>query len=487
MFTALPQLGLAVYSVKDDYSADNFLNMFTFDTYDDPTHGYVNYVDQATADSQDLYNVSNGQVTWGVDHANVASGRGRNSIRLTSKAQYTHGLVILDLAHMPGSACGVWPAFWMTGPNWPNSGEIDIIEGVNTGSQNQMTLHSGPGCTLAGSSCQGGSGCPIKPQGSNNYGTGLNNAGGGVYAMEWTSGSINIWFFPRNSIPGDVSSANPNPSAWGAATASFVGGDNCNIDQHFMNNNIVFDTTFCGDWAGAVWSQDGTCSALAGTCQEYVQNHPEAFADAYWTINSLKVYQDNGNAPPLVKINIPQTPTPDSIAAPTQISSVETSSSAVVTSVVESTTTKAGRVYTATTTVGLGGGNYNFYAPSKAPIVESATTKSAPVYTATTTIGAGWGNYNFYAPSKAAPHVVRSVGSSAPGEQPTVDRLSGVHNYAEDETTNNTVAENDIKNGKPLVQDTLVEADAVEVAPPEARERKVTRHLHRHVHHSHHS
>ncbi|KAL8767005.1 MAG: hypothetical protein Q9209_006359 [Squamulea sp. 1 TL-2023] len=418
----------------------------TPDQYDDPTHGYVNYVDQATADSQDLYNVSNGQVTWGVDHANVASGRGRNSIRLTSKAQYTHGLVILDLAHMPGSACGVWPAL-------PNSGEIDIIEGVNTASQNQMTLHTGPGCTLAGSSCQGGQGCPIKPQGSNNYGTGLNNAGGGVYAMEWTSGSINIWFFPRNSIPGDISNANPNPSAWGAATASFVGGDSCNIDHHFKNNNIVFDTTFCGDWAGAVWAQDGTCSALAGTCQEYVQNHPEAFADAYWTINSLKVYQDNGSAPPLVKINIPQPPTTASIAAPTQVSKIETSSSAVITSVVESTTTKAGRVYTATTTVGV-----------------------------------RVGNYNFYPPSKAAPRVVRSVETTAPDVQPAVN---GAHHQkqtlAEDETVNNTVAAEDFENGKPLIRNTLVEADAEEVARPEIRQRKVMRHLHRHVHRLHHS
>ncbi|KAI4227820.1 MAG: hypothetical protein L6R36_002114 [Xanthoria steineri] len=293
--SGLIQLTFAAYSVKDDYSTERFLDMFNFDTFDDPTHGYVNYVDRATADSQDLYNVSNGQVTWGVDHVNIASGRGRNSIRLTSKAQYTHGLVILDLAHMPGGACGVWPAFWMTGPNWPNSGEIDIIEGVNHQAQNQITMHTGPGCTLAGSSCEGGLGCSTKPERSNNYGTGLNNAGGGVYAMEWTSAAINIWFFPRTGIPRDISSANPNPipAAWGPATASFPGGDNCNIDRHFKNNNIVFDTSFCGDWAGAVWAQDATCSArAAGSCQEYVRLHPEAFVDAYWTINSLKVYQD---------------------------------------------------------------------------------------------------------------------------------------------------------------------------------------------------
>ncbi|KAL8690262.1 MAG: hypothetical protein Q9224_004446 [Gallowayella concinna] len=114
LITGMAQLGLATYSIKDDYSADNFFNMFTFDTYDDPTHGYVNYLDQPAADSLDLYNVSNGQVTWGVDHTNIASGRGRNSIRLTSKAQYTHGLVILDVAHMPGSICGVWPALYVS-------------------------------------------------------------------------------------------------------------------------------------------------------------------------------------------------------------------------------------------------------------------------------------------------------------------------------------------------------------------------------------
>ncbi|KAL8640477.1 MAG: hypothetical protein Q9228_002604 [Teloschistes exilis] len=324
----LAKLSLAIYSVKDDYSGENFFNMFNFDTFDDPTHGYVNFVDQATAQSLDLLNVSNGQVTWGVDHGSIASGRGRNSIRLTSKAQYTHGLVVLDLTHMPSSICGTWPAFWMTGPNWPNGGEIDIIEGVNTGNQNQMTMHTSGGCSLAGNNCQGSLGCPIKPTQSNNYGTGMNNAGGGVYAMEWTSSVINIWYFPRDhGLPSDSLGPNPDPSRWGPATASFAGGAGCEIDQHFQNNNIIFDTTFCGDWAGGVWGQDGTCAALAGSCQDYVQNHPEAFADAYWTVNSLKIYEDNGNAPApaakVVKLEIPsavnvvaqESPTPTGSAA----------------------------------------------------------------------------------------------------------------------------------------------------------------------------
>ncbi|KAI4174133.1 MAG: hypothetical protein LQ348_006428 [Seirophora lacunosa] len=296
---ALATFAHAKYILKDDYSAPNFLNMFNFDTFDDPTHGYVNYVDQATADSMDMFNVSNGQVTFGVDHTNIASGRGRTSIRLTSKAQYTHGLVILDLAHMPGSICGTWPAFWMTGPNWPHSGEIDIIEGVNTASRNRMTMHTSDGCSLAGSTCQGSLGCHIEPTDTNSFGTGLNDANGGVYAMQWTSRWINIWFFPRGREPSDISGPHPNTGTWGHPSASFVGGgaddseSSCNIDEHFKDNHIVFDTTFCGDWAGAVWGQDATCAALAGSCQDYVRDHPEAFADSYWTVNSLRVYQSD--------------------------------------------------------------------------------------------------------------------------------------------------------------------------------------------------
>jgi hypothetical protein len=58
----------------------------------------------------------------------------------------------------------------------------------------------------------------------------------------------------------------------------------------------VFDTTFCGDWAGNVWSGDPVCGSQAPSCQSFVQNNPSAFTDAYWLVNSLKVYQSNGQA-----------------------------------------------------------------------------------------------------------------------------------------------------------------------------------------------
>lgn len=54
-------------------------------------------------------------------------------------------------------------------------------------------------------------------------------------------------------------------------------------------------TRCTGDWAGQTWSQDPTCSAKAPTCQEYVQNNPQAFAEAYWKVNALKVYSKDGS------------------------------------------------------------------------------------------------------------------------------------------------------------------------------------------------
>ena len=83
-----------------------------FFTGRDPTNGYVNYVDQATAQREGLINVNpfDGHVYMGVDYQNVASGRGRNSVRVSSTKSYTHMLVVADMGHMPGGVCGVWPA-----------------------------------------------------------------------------------------------------------------------------------------------------------------------------------------------------------------------------------------------------------------------------------------------------------------------------------------------------------------------------------------
>ncbi len=124
----------------------------------------------------------------------------RRSVRITTTYSYTGGLVLLDAVHMP-TGCGTRPAFWSNGPNWPVGGEIDIVEGVNDYADNQATIHTSHGCTIAsadsatlgisgnvvgGTNCAaaetGNAGCGMTATQSNSYGAGFNNNGGGVYA-----------------------------------------------------------------------------------------------------------------------------------------------------------------------------------------------------------------------------------------------------------------------------------------------------------------
>lgn len=46
------------------------------------------------------------------------------------------------------------------------------------------------------------------------------------------------------------------------------------VDNHFASHQTMFDTTFCGDWASAVWPYDGICRKEAGTCNELVTGNP---------------------------------------------------------------------------------------------------------------------------------------------------------------------------------------------------------------------
>ena len=203
---------------------------------------------------------------------------------------------------------------WTYGPNWPNSGEIDIIEGVNNNAQNSMTLHTKSGCSVnnqnsynpaTGSTSEttncdvnapgqsANQGCSNLATSSASYGSQFNSQGGGVYATQWTSAAIKIWFWPAGTAPSDALGNTPNPSGWGTPTSIFQGG--CNIDSFFQNNKIVFDNTFCGAWGGAAWGSS-SCASQASSCQAFVQNNPSAFQGAYWSVKSLRVYQQSSNS-----------------------------------------------------------------------------------------------------------------------------------------------------------------------------------------------
>ena len=206
------------------------------------------------------------------------------------------------------------PAFWFLGQDgtWPNSGELDVIEGTNTVHTNLISAHTKSGCTVANAGqtanlettdCavpDGYTGCTFSDPRTNSYGSGFNADGGGVYAVLWTSASIDIWFFPRYAIPWSISAGTPNPGLdWGAPTAVFS-GTTCPIDTMFYDMSIIFDTTFCGSWAGNVYQSQG-CPMYPGqaswpSCVTYVAENPGAFDQAYWYINYINVYSIGGQA-----------------------------------------------------------------------------------------------------------------------------------------------------------------------------------------------
>ncbi|EJT98107.1 hypothetical protein DACRYDRAFT_91125 [Dacryopinax primogenitus] len=283
-------LGLAgsavatTYNIADTYIGSQFLSRFTCKRL--LTRLTVaSTTSQATALANNLTYASGNTFIMRADYTTTltSSGPGRNSVRIQSNNTYTYALMVLDLSHMP-EGCGTWPAFWTTGAtNWPTCGEIDIIEGVNNEMVTNFTcLMDISGGTSASTDCNandnGNQGCGVHSSFSNSFGPPFNANGGGVYAMERTTTSISVWFWPTNSglAPSAVLSgaSSLDTSTFGEPDALFVNTD-CDIPSHFTAHNIIFDLTFCGDWAGNAYPS--TCPS---DCNDYVDNNPFAFENA---------------------------------------------------------------------------------------------------------------------------------------------------------------------------------------------------------------
>lgn len=317
----LANLTLGAMTLVDDYTGSGFYRGFDFFNKPDPTHGFVQYLDMHTANATGLAGLmannnsdpSDWAVYLGSDYTNITPN-GRPSLRLESKKTYNSGLFIADIAHMPGEICGTWPAYWLLGTAlpWPQAGEVGIIEGIHLQNTTLTALHTGgPFPVSNATSLIGGlmestdchvyspnqppnKGCVVSAQDTNTYGVDFNLNGGGVSAVSISEQGIIVWFFPRGQVPEDISAGLPQPNTWSKPLASFS-GPSLDFNSSFSEMKIIWDLTFCGDWAGKPqrWAAS-PCSQLADTCEAFVANNPEAFAEAYWQINSLKVYQQNG-------------------------------------------------------------------------------------------------------------------------------------------------------------------------------------------------
>ncbi|KAJ6492364.1 glycoside hydrolase family 16 protein [Mycena vulgaris] len=275
----------ATYPRSEHIIGLGFYSAFDFDAISDPTHGRVNYADKVQAILQSLTYASLNTFVLRADSKTVishSSNTGRNSVRIQSKNAYTTHVAVFDIVHMP-EGCG-----WENGPNWPNDGEVGIMEGVNNQGTNQVTLHTAPGSAFqrtnglnlnCNTNVNSNAGCGIILGQSQSYGPSFNANGGGWYAIERTNAFISVWFWPRNApnLPAGVKAGGVS----GHPVANFP-NTNCDLAQFFAANNIIINLTFCGDWAG---------QPDISACTNYVDNNPTAFSNAYFQLNSINIYE----------------------------------------------------------------------------------------------------------------------------------------------------------------------------------------------------
>ncbi len=134
----------------------------------------------------------------------------------------------------PSSGLGYWPAFWMLGPGqWPENGEIDIMEDVNALSEVAGTIHCG---TYPGGPCNEGNG----------IGSGLRScsgcqAGYHTYTMilnRTNTSNESITFYLDGNQYFSVSESQVGASTWQAA-----------FDH---NLSIIFDLAMGGGFPNGV-------------------------------------------------------------------------------------------------------------------------------------------------------------------------------------------------------------------------------------------
>ncbi len=309
-----------IYNLVDNYRARDFVEKFDVIVGNDKTHGMVRYQNQRLIA---FPTNSSGEVQFRTDIDSVPQDGKRDAVRIESKKMYNGGLFILDAAHVP-EGNSVWPSFWLSDVStWPCEGEIDILEYVNSygpdSSTNHSTLHTDRKCNQYGvpgisrdgvcgagtksdknsvcTPCKGKNindcayeGCGVLVdeirnsdfihKGTAGYGF---NKTGGVYICEWIlDGIIKIWFFPRQYvdkyIPKNSTSIDtrmfPKP---------YVMFNPC--PGSFKNLKIIVNTTLCGDWAGPWFDKGG-----AAGCNAFVADKANLFKEAYWLINSVKVF-----------------------------------------------------------------------------------------------------------------------------------------------------------------------------------------------------
>mmetsp|Transcript_21188 Transcript_21188/g.63306 ORF Transcript_21188/g.63306 Transcript_21188/m.63306 type:complete len:427 (-) Transcript_21188:29-1309(-) len=267
-----------------------------FDTWDfltwDANNGAAQYLNREEAAAEHVTEAHS-------SHAILRVGaRGeylkRKSAKIRTQRQWKYFLAAVRFTHVP-FGCGIWPAFWTlaSGVPWPEGGELDILEYAND-IASQTSLHTGESnrCLLDGSKVTR-AGCPPMPDmNGGNYecktaypdslGCAPNklplqspaewNLHPVTFAIEWTEDFIKIFKIPDYELPTDLVENRPQPNSWDQWLASYYplrqSGASCPDPANVMApQHLVLNIGLCGDWAGKIWDQSPTCTALAGPQQ----------------------------------------------------------------------------------------------------------------------------------------------------------------------------------------------------------------------------
>lgn len=111
----------------------------------------------------------------------------------------------------------------MTGSGkWPDTGEIDIVEGVNAYTKNTMSVHTNGGCSMNGNKVSNSklvnpdttncdaiadiTACGVSLDSDTSFGPGSNKARGSTYALELTTQGVKMWWWNNGNGPSGTSS-----------------------------------------------------------------------------------------------------------------------------------------------------------------------------------------------------------------------------------------------------------------------------------------
>lgn len=323
---------------------------------EDPTQGYLANYNKGCENISDLIKDSdNDSVILDVKYITKPQGKTGATqtlatLRIEGKKIYNGGVFIMDVNQIP-YACGSWPAFWLVGSEpgqwdesmnkvnleWPNYGEIDIIEQINGNGENFTTLHTKENCKTVGSI----NGKPVdyKEEGSDAGDSSVSNdcnkgdgaigcslhmgsgtggeldGDGGVYACEWIpDDSIKFWFWKRSDVPSTFTAdmSTVDTSQWSSTATVYTEHnlkESCS-ENYFQNLHLIINTTVCGQWAGNTPNETGDCKwavpggknkTLMDGCMNYVMSNalkgpdmPE-LAQWRWDIRYLNTYTNKSS------------------------------------------------------------------------------------------------------------------------------------------------------------------------------------------------